>query len=193
MTPQIVEKIQAEINVGINKESQVVYLLAGVRKIIEQEEAGDRYTYLKFHCNWTLHSRLQGSFAQQVLSHFGAAHLQLLKGDHLTSNSEIEKISKMSQFREELSDFFCAHSITDFSKSPDEWPRFLYLYARVIEDTPLLIRADNSAPVREVAVSVEMAKELTLGQHVFKVMWRVTDRDGRSGTIFVNNTFQADK
>jgi hypothetical protein len=190
VTPQIIEKLRAEIHSGIIKESQVVYLLAGIRKILERENPpSEKYFYLKFHCDWTLHAKLDRKPAQHVLSHFNVAHLPLLKGESLTSNNEADKISKMDQFREELSDFLRSNSINDFSAAPDAWTKFLYLYARVIEDIPLVIRSDSSAEIKEVVVSVELAKELVEKERFFKVSWHVTDRNGKSGTIFVLNSF----
>jgi len=194
MTPEIVQKLCAEIRDGFNKESQVVYLLAGVRKILEQEAStSDEYFYLKFHCDWTLHAKLDRASAQRILAHFNSAHFQLLKGENLTSNSEAEKISKMHQFREELSKFLRAHAIDEFSKCTDTWAKFIYLYARVIKDVPLVIRGNTLSEVKEITVSVEMAEHTFANQRFFKVCWNVTDKNRKSGTIFVLNSFEEPK
>jgi hypothetical protein len=192
VTPQIVRKLQAEIRSGISKESQVVYILAGIRKIIERENLPpERYFYLKFHCDWTLHAKLSRKPAQQILSHFNLAHIQLLAGEKLSPNIEVSKISKMDLFREEISSFLCANSIYDFSKSHEGWIKFLLLYARVVEDIPVIIQNDSSAMIKEVTLSVEVAKDQVEETQFFKVTWRITDRNGKSGSIFVINSFQA--
>jgi hypothetical protein len=193
MTPQIIEKIQAELRAGIKTESQVVYVLAEIRKIIEREGSSARYEYLEFHCNWVLHSRLGGKFAQHVLRQFDSGHLKLVKGEHFSASYEVEKISKMDGFREELSAFLKAHSITDISKSSDTWSKFLFLYAQVIEDVPLLIWADSSAATREVVISVESATREAEGHRFYKVIWKVTYKDGRSESVFVINSFEIPK
>jgi hypothetical protein len=66
MTPDIIRKLTAELDQGITTEVQVVYLLAGIRKIIERDNVGDRYSDLKFHCDWALHSRMDRAAAKAV-------------------------------------------------------------------------------------------------------------------------------
>lgn len=189
MTPQIIDKLQKEIRAGLHKESQVVYLLAGIRKIVEQENLSNQYEYLKFHCNWALHSRLTGTFAQKVLNHFDSAHLHLLKGNDLGQNTEADKISKMECFRDEISKFLSANYMTDFTNSPNVWTKFMYLYARVIEDCPLIIRAGGPAHIQEIIISVKMAENVAADHHAFKVSWHLKDRNGNFGTIFVINSY----
>lgn len=194
MTSRLIEKLQAEINTKIRKESQVVYLLAGIRKIFEQENIpSEDYFYLRFHCDWALHSKLDRKPAQYVLRYFNSAHSKLLNGENLTSNSDLNKISKMDHFQKELSHFLRAYLITDFSQSPEEWPQFLYLYTRVIEDIPLVIRDGSSADIQEVVVSVEIAEEAVDENMLFKVTWHVKDKNGKSGTISILNSFQTKK
>lgn len=189
MTPHIIEKIQNEIDIGITRESQVLYILAEIRKILEQEDALSQYRYLEFHCNWVLHSKLDRAFSQKVLNHFNSAHLQILNGEEL-ANSEADKISKMERFREELSDFFSSYNLTDITSSSNSWTKFLYLYGLIIQDTPLVIRNSNSAGIQEIIVSVELSKETHSSYQLYKVSWRLKDRDGRHGTIYVLNSFQ---
>lgn len=185
MTPQIVQKLQGEISKGFRRESQVVYLLAGIRKILEQENRSSTFEYLKFHCNWALHARLDGSFAQKVLGYFDSEHSRLIAKKELTSQSEALRISKMETFREEISKFLKSYSIMDFSQDADKWTKFLYLYSCVIEDCPLIIRANNCIHIQEVVVSVEKAKELKNNQQLFKVSWLIKDKNEKEGVIFV--------
>lgn len=193
MTPDIIAKLQMEIDVGIKTEAQVVYLLAGIRKIIERENLGQKYFYLKFHCDWALHPKLDRKPAQYVLSHFDSLRLQLITGKKLTPNSEVDKISRMDIFREELSAFLQNKSVTDFSSSSDKWLKFLYLYAHVIEDMPLVIKSGSASEIQEVVVSIATAKKLMVGHQLFRVSWRITDKAGNSGTIFIINSYQVKK
>ena len=43
MTKDIIRKLEAELRVGITTEVQVVYLLAGLRKLLEQQDAKQKY------------------------------------------------------------------------------------------------------------------------------------------------------
>jgi hypothetical protein len=50
-TRDIVSKLAGELDRGIETEVQVVYVLAGIRKLIERDNAKERYPDLKFHCD----------------------------------------------------------------------------------------------------------------------------------------------
>jgi hypothetical protein len=69
MEPEILRKLGTLLREGINSEPQAVYLMAAIRKLLEQQSgAKQRYYYLNFHCNWALHSKLSGDAAQKVLN-----------------------------------------------------------------------------------------------------------------------------
>jgi len=78
-THDIIWKLTQELNGGITSEPQVVYLLAGIRKLMEHDQIEDKFVNLKFHCDWTLHSRLSGEAEHQILRLFDAAY-PVLKG-----------------------------------------------------------------------------------------------------------------
>jgi len=196
MIPQIITKLQNEIAAALEKEAQVVYVLAEIRKIIEQEGTEANYKYLVFHCNWALHSKMDRAMAQEVLAHFDEAHAILGSGVELDDlpadlQREIEVISGMTKFKEELSVFLQSHQITDLTTNrPNSWPHFLHLYAGIIEDCPLVIKENNSVSnVTKVTVHLEKARQQVSGQNYYKISWEVTDRSGTSGEIFVINSF----
>jgi hypothetical protein len=122
-TRDIVSKLTNELDGGIETEVQAVYLLAGIRKIIERDKVGGQYPNLKFHCNWVLHSRLDQAPAQAILAKFDAAHA-LLKGKVKLQDlppalsSEIDRISKMQSFHKELSGFLAAYGPTADEEPP---------------------------------------------------------------------------
>ena len=66
MTRDIIQKLKEQIEAGITTEVQVVYLLTGVRKLIERDEVEDEYPKLKFHCDWVLHPRRFAEIAEGV-------------------------------------------------------------------------------------------------------------------------------
>lgn len=203
MTEAILKKLTAELNRGIDTEVQVVYLLVGIRKLIERDALGRKYPSLKFHCDWALHSRLEGTGARSILREFDAAHA-LLKGEvqlhdlPATLKNEVLRISKMESFSEELSQFLESHDLPPLTKHrSDGWVHFLSLYTRVIEDIPLVVRqaATDSSPrhITEVTVHCETAREAVThpgGEEIlFKVRWNIVDKHGESGEIFLINTF----
>ena len=112
-TPEIIRKLAEELNKGITTEVQVVYELAGVRKLIERDKVEDQYADLRFHCDWALHSSLDRAAAKAILRQFDAAQPLLQAGHKLTSElkSEIDRISKMRSFEEELARFLPAYNL----------------------------------------------------------------------------------
>lgn len=64
MRDEIIEKLRKELNTGITTEPQVVYLMAGIRKLIEHDNLQAKFPALNFYCNWVLHTKLERGFAK---------------------------------------------------------------------------------------------------------------------------------
>ncbi len=194
-TPDILYKLSRELDAGVATEPQVVYLLAGIRKLIERDDARGKYPDLNFHCDWALHSKLDRRAAQQILREFDAAHPLLrdkkMELDELPDglSSEIDRISKMRSFEEELSQFLEDYGLPPLKK----WTHFLHLYARVIEDIPLVVTDPSAQYISQVTVQVQLAPEPIQGHRFFQVTWRINGRDGGSGSIFVINSYYEPK
>jgi len=200
-TRDIVSKLTNELHAGIETEVQAVYLLTGVRKLIERDKTRAQYPDLKFHCDWALHSALDGTAAKALLKQFDAAHA-LLKGKVKLQDlpqplrAEIERISKMKSFEKQLSGFLDAYGLPPLTKNrPDGWAHFLHLYARVVEDIPLVVSSPAAAKhITHVTVRFREApdpiSEDPDGKEVlFAVTWTTHDRNGQSGDISVFNSY----
>jgi hypothetical protein len=201
--PQIVGKMEVLLSHGITTEAQVVYLMAAVRKLLEQSQPDENelvtLDYLKFHCDWTLHSKLDGRMAQRILRLFDAANLELKAGGELHNlpadlNTQIQFISKMTYFERELTRFLEIKGLPSLNAiRSDGFAHFLHLYAKVIEDCPLVMNAKNTtASVASVTIQVDFAKTSAEdgGDMLYKVNWIVSDKNGKSGNIFVINSFE---
>ncbi len=212
MTPDIIGKLGVELDKGITTEVQVVYLLAGIRKLIERDHLEDKYAQLKFHCDWALHSRMDRAAAKAILRQFDAAHA-LLRGNVKLSDlpsplrSKIDRISKMRFFEEELSQFLAAYDLSPLTLHRlDGWTHFLHLYTKVIGDIPLVVSVPtakkkpkqstaDSAPkhISHVTVHYEPARETIKhagGEEVlFKVTWTIHEKNGQPGSISIFNSF----
>jgi len=75
MADELCRKLTVELQQGVTTEPQVVYIMAGIRKLIERDGIAERYDTLKFHCNWVLHSRLEGRAAREILHLFDTAEI----------------------------------------------------------------------------------------------------------------------
>jgi hypothetical protein len=212
MTPDIIRKLGRELNTGITTEVQVVYLLAGIRKLIERDRIEEQYAGLKFHCDWALLSRMDRAAAKAILKQFDSAHALLRENIKLHTlpselKTEIKRISQMKSFEKELSQFLAAYGLPPLTQHrSDAWTHFLYLYTKVIEDIPLAVCVPAAKPkprhgttdsrpkhISHVTVHCESAREAVRhagGEEVvFKVTWTVHDKNGQSGDIFILNSF----
>jgi hypothetical protein len=195
MTPDIISKLSHELNLGITTELQVVYLLVGIRKIMEQNDEQNIYKHLNFHCNWVLHSRLRGPDAQDVLQIFEKVHLELRTGtpsDQLPTEAErkLLEIIKMDLFKEELDLFMQRYGLPSLNlHRGDGWVHFLHLYASVIKDIPLMIKPDADSYIKKVTVDINFANEVKRNQMLFRVVWTTEDKEGISGSQEIYNSF----
>jgi hypothetical protein len=201
MTRNILSKLTALLKAGIASEIEAVYLLVGIRKLIERDCLRDQFNALNFHCDWVLHSHLDRKVAKAILARFDAAHTLLKGGVKLrtlptTLRQEIERISEMSSFETELHEFLTMYDLPTLDvRRPDAWTHFLHLYARVVEDIPLVVSANSKSikHITQVTVHYEEAKEPLVGNdesHIlFKVRWDIHNKTGKIGELFVLNTF----
>jgi hypothetical protein len=196
--PQMIGKLAAQLSAGISTEAEASYLMVGVRKLLEHQQAKEKFKYLKFHCDWALHSKLDGATAQEMLNQFEDASRYFKTGVELCDlpsglGTEIERISKMEYFEDELEEFLKSNGLPTLNKSSDGWIHFLHLYAKIVEDCPLVMTAKNAtASVAGVTLNIDMGKasERGSGPDVwFIVRWTILDKHGLSGEIFVVNQF----
>lgn len=194
----IITKLEIMLSTGITTEPDALYLMVAVRKLLEQQQAKKQYEYLKFHCDWALHATLEGTTAQKILELFDAANIHLKQGEELHDlpgllRMEIDRISKMRYFEDQLADFLKANGLPGLGMTrSDGWIHFVHLYAKIIEDCPLVMTPKNqSATIASVTLKTDLAKASKQdgGDMWFRVRWIIQDKNGLSGEIFVLNSF----
>lgn len=184
-------------------EPQVVYVLVGIRKLIERDKREEKYPDLHFHCNWSLHSSMNRKAAQALLKVFDDAHAFFR--DNSASKSlpdnlsrEVDRISRMKTFETDLSRFLEDYKLPPLTcVAADAWARFHFLYTQVIEDIPLQVSKPEGASglqfISHVVVNCEHAREtINFGgveHHVYKVTWTGHDRDGNARSLDIFNSY----
>jgi hypothetical protein len=183
---------------GITTKAQTVSLLVAVRKLLEQQEVKKQYEYLTFHCDWALHPKLSGRTAQKILKMFDAANVHLKKDDDLRNlppdlQREIESISRMTCFEQELTQFLETNGLSSLNTNrSDGFAHFLHLYAKVVEGSPLVMTKQNeSASIASVTIHADLVKASRHdgGNMLLKVNWTVLDKNGQSGNFWVIHSF----
>jgi len=205
MTRDIIEKLKEQIESGITTEVQVVYLVAGIRKLIERDEAQEDFPLLRFHCDWALHSRMDRAGARRLLKIFDEAHLNFknsLEWSDLPKpvQHDLDEIAKMRGFEREFEKFLDEYGLPQLTREHrDGWVRFLRLYAKVVEDIPLCVDAENGKKADEirsisrVTMHLDDAKETVKAagfeDFFYRMRWTLQDKDGESGSLSVLNSF----
>lgn len=199
--PAIIAKLDMLLAKGITGEAEALYLMVEVRKLLEQQQAKKQFEYLTFHCDWAVHPTLTGPTAQKILEQFDAATIHLKTGVELHDlpgllRMEIDRISKMRYFEDQLKEFLNVNGLPAMDETrSDGWIHFVHLYARIVEDCPLVITAKNkSATIASVTLKLDLAKpskELE-GETLFRVRWIIQDKNGQTGEIFIINSFSSD-
>lgn len=209
VTEDIIRELSAELNRGITTEVQLVHLLDGIRKLIERDGTEEQYPALMFHCNWVLDPKMDREGAKAILWLFNQALPYLKAKAKLPKplQNEIDRIFEMCSFHEQLGEALRAYGLPALSENrSDGWAQFLHLYAQVIEDIPLVVRESPAAQkpntqtlpalqnISKVTVYYETAKETIKDDSgwrelPYKVTWRIFDKEGNSGDVFVMNSF----
>lgn len=178
MQKEITQKLSVEIESGIIKETQVVYILAGVRKILEQLEKPKEFGRLKFYCDWALHSRLSGPPAQEVARILEFIYKCMAKGERVPDHSEAMLLIKFDLLKEELSVFLQKFGLRDFTQNTNGWVVFIYLYSRVVEDCPLVIPPYMPFDIEKIVIHLETAKDLIDDHLPYQVNWQFDAKEG---------------
>jgi len=198
MISGIITKLQAELSAGIKTETQVVYLMAQIRKIIEQEQSGDKFDFLFFHCNWVLHPQMDRQFAQAILDKFNQAHIHMVQGIQLTDlppslRKELDPIFSMDMFRYQLITFLQSHGLS-WKELSDifVWSAFIKLYISIIRDCPLVIQSSKTdSYIKKVEVDYIEADMKHHGYNFYyKISWMITDKNGSVGELYILNSYK---
>lgn len=190
MTNEIVEKLRVEIGVGITKESQVVYILVGVRKLIEQIGNRNEFARLKFYCDWALHAKMSGQPAQDILQILDSIYKCMAKNEPVPENSKAMRLIRFDILKEDLSVLLRKFNLEDFTENTNTWVVFVYLFARVVQDCPLIIRPDLQTDIQKIVIQVETAKDTIDDDLPYKVNWKFKAKgDLPPALYFILNTY----
>ncbi len=164
--PQIIEKISREMKyLPIRHERQIMYLLAEIRKVIEQcsDQERDAFPNLKFFCNWALHSKLdQESSRKRIAELCSVFDMYDIHAQRLVLSRFHNEMIMLRPFRESLARFLAMFSVeTRITDHEAEWCRFVYHFSGIVSDVPLVRTGQvPGTEVREVIVS-RMANDFT--------------------------------
>jgi hypothetical protein len=166
----IVEKLRRELGREITTESQVVYILAEIRKMLEKTNDGTDYFALEFYCSFALHTKMSKAGAKRILERFDKAHPFLVRKEEIPRDlrGEIDETTRL------------------FTEG-NEWLRFIQLYGGVIDEGELLVEGDGVQleHIDRAVVRLQVASE-PIGNGVpFRLRWICHGKNGGQGEHFV--------
>jgi len=143
MNSSILEKINKELNNGIDTEPKVLYLLAEIRKFLDRSSESEKESYpnLYLYCNWVLHIQMDRTPAKQILNRFES---RLSNADNLTEMSNIIKQEEKNFYyfvdlKRELHNFLTNYTLsTELTDNGRKWFNFKKLLVAILIDCSLV-------------------------------------------------------
>jgi hypothetical protein len=155
----MIGKIRAELEREITNETQVVFVMVKVRKLLDLEE-GDtgNYLTLRLCCNWCIHTDLSFKQAGEIIKKLDQIYPAMVRGSGTFADADkvwIREIFSFERFRDELAAFFAEKDLPALSDL--QWHSFLKGFLDAIEDAPLWFEAKGQglANVDEVMIYKE--------------------------------------
>jgi hypothetical protein len=185
-----VEKLRRELGREITTESQVVYILAEIRKMLEKTNDGTDYFALEFYCSFALHTKMSKAGAKRILERFDKAHPFLVRKEEIPRDlrGEIDETIHLRTFERQLKQFLKTNELpTRLFTEGNEWLRFIQLYGGVIDEGELLVEGDGVQleHIDRAVVRLQVASE-PIGNGVpFRLRWICHGKNGGQGEHFV--------
>lgn len=155
MISEIVTKLNGQLASGIQKEADVVYTLAEIRKIFEQTGTATTYPVLDFYANWTVHAMLdRHPWAKAGLTTIENAvdGFQNGRGRPEEILTAVTGVLSFQRLHRELLECGAQYGIVFDKLSFDEWRKFATLLLDVLIGCPLVAKS-TAAAVRRLSLS----------------------------------------
>jgi len=143
MENEIKEKLEPFLTTIVEKECEVVYILAEIRKLLEQTDEENNFMVLKFYCSWVLHAKMNSPRLLKEIEK------EKEKRDE-KMDAVMEEIVTLSKFREELKQFLSKQDLENEFKKDEYWNKFKNKLIKVISECPLVPNDSYNGPITEI-------------------------------------------
>jgi len=133
MENEILTKLKKVLEESIDEESQVVYVMVQIRKLLERVGTNLNYSLLRFYCNWVLHPKINKlSVVRDTLNKIAEEHE---KGDYGESGLDFINFNSL---KKQMEAFFEEKNLPmDLLEEKEKWRKFKKLLVNIIKDCPL--------------------------------------------------------
>lgn len=139
MIEKTLSKLTALITKDSLSESDVVYTLSLIRKIIEKHEEKQKFSLLNFYCDWVLHSSITRSpSGLEMLRKIQETIIVDGSIDPLLLSGKITSILSFYTLRKELEAFLEEFNLPlDIIKKIEMWAKFIFSIVEIVREYPL--------------------------------------------------------
>jgi hypothetical protein len=186
MQNEIVAKLNRQLEHGFEREADVVYVMAEVRKLFEHVRTARKYPVLAFYSNWALHTRI----GREPWAREGIKRLEKVVGGFNNGTHKAEEVlagvTGLLSFQQLHAEFlgFGAENDVRFERlSNAEWRQFSVLLIDVLVDCPLVSETEGTT-VKALSLSRDFAFAHP-GGHTL-AFWKIDLDQGKvmTGPIF---------
>lgn len=139
----MIEKTLSKLTTLITKdnlsESDVVYALSLIRKILERHKERQKFSLLNFYCDWTLHPSITRSpSGLEMLKKIQETIIANGSGDPLLLSGKVTSILSFYTLRKELETFLEEFNLPlDIIKKIEMWAKFIFSIVEIVREYPL--------------------------------------------------------
>ncbi len=186
---QIVRKLRAALSNQVEREADVVYILAECRKLLEDTQPLQPHFALKLYCHWALHVDLAGRdttlpFLRKVDAFVEHA---LADKEFREQHRMFREFGFLESFRQLLKEFFQTHRLpTSVCDEDSRWEGFVSLYAGVVEDGSLFCNAQPGDLNLISGITFTKGRQISGCKLPFDMVWDIRLLDGRTITVNVH-------
>jgi hypothetical protein len=159
----IAEKLAPRLEEQIRSESQVVYIMVELRKLLEHEQLKATYDIVNFYGNWVVHTKLEDSpIADKIVCYFDDLN-RIGAGEELAVEQGISRLIGHMPFQSQLRACLAQLCLSTTLSDDAQFGAFCAELGKVIEDCPLFIR--RRKPKRDTAFVESVTVETRHDDH----------------------------
>lgn len=123
-----------------DEESQVVYLMVEIRKVIDREKNSVKYPLLKFYTDWIVHTEkdhITTEIRQIMEEMYETAKAEIINSLKRKSGSPIIRFAYMEDLYKEMEQFLKKYNINTALTGKEVWLQFVQLLVKVLQNQPI--------------------------------------------------------
>lgn len=201
MRDELIHKLTDALSLAIESETQVVYILVEMRKLLDGDLQGSAFPTFRLMCNWAMHAELTNKSVQDNLV-FIEGILGPWLEDKAVPTSEQEKaavVLSLVSAREEFLDIIRDKEINTLIPHvflPEWWSTFLKQYVGLTRDCPWQVAAKNITAKTLKSATMKRGELIPVTDdpdiaHRFRIHWEFERVDGVKRAYAVDCNIQA--